>query len=217
MTSAQPSVGEAEARVREGLRRAKHPGEPLMHGEESKPGCPVCEAEVALRVLAEHAERAEGATMKMEEVNRLTRRALAAEALVVEFQEALRDLEPLLDALAAMGWLKGEAALGIVRAALVAGTVFPTSNQQDPPPQAEELEELLRAADAAASVAHDFIYDRNGVTREQASEAIWLIHNALRPLFEDDPEPGPVADIAAVLDRAQREHRATWKDVRRDR
>lgn len=80
---------------------------------------------VAVDVLAEHAERAEGATMKMEEVNRLTRRALAAEALVVELQEALRDLEPLLDALAAMGWLKGEAALGIVRAALVAVTERP--------------------------------------------------------------------------------------------
>jgi hypothetical protein len=35
-------------------------------------------------------------------------------------------------------------------------------------------------ADQAASVAHDFIWDR-GVSREKASEAIWTIHRALRP------------------------------------
>lgn len=41
----------------------------------------------------------------------------------------------------------------------------------------------LREADDAASVAHDFIYGKNGVTKEQASAAIWLIHEALRPLI----------------------------------
>lgn len=43
----------------------------------------------------------------------------------------------------------------------------------------------LREADEAASVAHDFIHGKNGVTKEQASAAIWLIHEALRPLFEE--------------------------------
>ena len=52
-----------------------------------------------------------------------------------------------------------------------------------------ELETILRRADAAASVAHDFIWNRNGVTQREASDAIWLVHNALRPLIEDDPEP----------------------------
>lgn len=56
-------------------------------------------------------------------------------------------------------------------------------------PDAPRLEAILREADNAASVAHDFIYDRNGVTKQEASDAIWRIHNALRPLFEDDPEP----------------------------
>lgn len=52
-----------------------------------------------------------------------------------------------------------------------------------------ELARLLRVADDAASVAHDFIYERNGVTKQEASDAIWCIHNSLRPLFEDEPEP----------------------------
>ena len=43
----------------------------------------------------------------------------------------------------------------------------------------------LREADEAASVAHDFIFGLNGVTKEEASVAIWTIHNALRPLLDD--------------------------------
>lgn len=38
-------------------------------------------------------------------------------------------------------------------------------------------------ADHAASVAHDFIHGLNGVTQEQASAAIWTIHETLRPLI----------------------------------
>ena len=64
-----------------------------------------------------------------------------------------------------------------------------------PIPEVPELEEILRRADAAASVAHDFIWNRNGVTQQEASDAIWLVHNALRPLFEDDPEPGETGTI----------------------
>lgn len=63
------------------------------------------------------------------------------------------------------------------------------------PDAAPSLESILRTADAAASVAHDFIWNRNGVTKEQASDAIWTIHNTLRPLFEDDPEPGAARTI----------------------
>ncbi len=44
----------------------------------------------------------------------------------------------------------------------------------------------LREADEAASVAHDYIYGKNGVTKAQASAAIWIIHEALRPLFEEE-------------------------------
>lgn len=61
-----------------------------------------------------------------------------------------------------------------------------------------DLETILRQADAAASVAHDFIWGRNGVTKEQASDAIWAVHNALRPLFEDDPEPGTSAWVIGM-------------------
>jgi hypothetical protein len=45
----------------------------------------------------------------------------------------------------------------------------------------------MREADAAASVAHDYIYgDEHGtVTMDEANEAIWRIHNALRPLLND--------------------------------
>lgn len=42
-----------------------------------------------------------------------------------------------------------------------------------------------RRADAAASVVHDFIYGRNGVTKKEANEAIWTIHDMLRPLCGD--------------------------------
>lgn len=87
----------------------------------------------------------------------------------------------------------------------------------NPTPIDAALQDLLRAADDAASIAHDFIWHPNGVTKQEASDAIWRIHNILRPLFEDDPEPSPGFDIEESLDRAQREHRAAWKDVRRDR
>ena len=53
-----------------------------------------------------------------------------------------------------------------------------------PGPEDFSVTEQLRAADEAASVAHDFIHGLSGVTKEQASAAIWAIHNALRPLFE---------------------------------
>jgi len=51
-------------------------------------------------------------------------------------------------------------------------------------PEDFEVVEKLRAADHAASVAHDFIHGLNGVTKEQADAAIWEIHGVLRPLFE---------------------------------
>lgn len=43
--------------------------------------------------------------------------------------------------------------------------------------------ESFLAADEAASVAHDFIWGKNEVTQQEASDAIWTIHNALRPLI----------------------------------
>jgi hypothetical protein len=47
-------------------------------------------------------------------------------------------------------------------------------------------------ADDAASVAHDFIWGLNGVTKEQASEAIHAIHAVLRPyiILEGDDVAG---------------------------
>lgn len=45
----------------------------------------------------------------------------------------------------------------------------------------------LRKADEAASVVHDFIYGLNGVTKKQANDAIWAIHEVLRPLIEAKP------------------------------
>lgn len=73
----------------------------------------------------------------------------------------------------------------------------------------EALVTLLRSSDDAASVAHDFIYGRNDVTQQQASDAIWLIHNALRPLFEDDPEPtdGPGETVTRLFTAARPEYR----------
>jgi hypothetical protein len=46
----------------------------------------------------------------------------------------------------------------------------------------ETIRAALTEADQAASVAHDFIFGLNDVTQEEASAAIWRIHNALRPL-----------------------------------
>lgn len=46
--------------------------------------------------------------------------------------------------------------------------------------------DAIRKADEAASVAHDFIWGENGVTKWQASDAIWQIHNALRPFYMTD-------------------------------
>ena len=51
------------------------------------------------------------------------------------------------------------------------------------------------AADQAASVAHDFIWGKNGVTQQEASDAIWRIHNALRPLIVLDGD-----DVAGDLE-----------------
>lgn len=45
------------------------------------------------------------------------------------------------------------------------------------------LSERIREADECASVAHDFIWGRNGVTKKQANEAIWRLHAVLRPLY----------------------------------
>lgn len=45
-----------------------------------------------------------------------------------------------------------------------------------------------RIADRAASVVHDFIYGKNGVTKKQANDAIWEIHNMLRPMFGEQGE-----------------------------
>lgn len=56
---------------------------------------------------------------------------------------------------------------------------------------------VVRAAlgeiDRAASVAHDFIYGKNEVTQEQASQAIWRIHDIVNSFADADDEvdPGP--------------------------
>lgn len=42
----------------------------------------------------------------------------------------------------------------------------------------------LREADEAASVAHDYVWGLNNVTEQRADEAIWTIHNTLRPLID---------------------------------
>lgn len=46
----------------------------------------------------------------------------------------------------------------------------------------------LVACDEAASVAHDFIWGKNGVSKQKASDAIWRIHNALRPHLPMDDQ-----------------------------
>jgi hypothetical protein len=67
----------------------------------------------------------------------------------------------------------------------------------------------LVEAEAAASVAHDYIWGENGVTQQQASDAIWTIHNALRPLLALMPEPGEArrypseATFGRLLDLAE--------------
>lgn len=52
----------------------------------------------------------------------------------------------------------------------------------------------LAQIDAAAAVAHDFIYGRNGVTQEQASRAIWIIHDAVNSFSDasDEDERPPM-------------------------
>lgn len=47
----------------------------------------------------------------------------------------------------------------------------------------------LQVADEAASVAHDFIHGLKGVTAEEASAAIWRIHQALRPILGEPSHP----------------------------
>lgn len=44
-------------------------------------------------------------------------------------------------------------------------------------------------ADLAASVIHDFMHGFAGKTRVQAEQAIWAIHEALRPWVAEPPEP----------------------------
>ena len=61
----------------------------------------------------------------------------------------------------------------------------------------------LADCDKAASVAHDFIWGKNGITQKQASDAIWQIHNALlalRPHLPMDDETR-----AAVLKQVEEE------------
>lgn len=50
-------------------------------------------------------------------------------------------------------------------------------------------------ADQAASVAHDFIYGKNDVTQKEASDAIWVIHETLRPYIVLDGD-----DVAGNLE-----------------
>lgn len=47
---------------------------------------------------------------------------------------------------------------------------------QGPLEYAEELEFALRKCDELASVAHDYLWELNGVTKQQANKAIWTIH-----------------------------------------
>jgi len=51
---------------------------------------------------------------------------------------------------------------------------------------------VLREADEAASVAHDYIWpqQKGAVTKEEASDAIWRIHDILRPLIEAEAHTG---------------------------
>lgn len=52
------------------------------------------------------------------------------------------------------------------------------------------LEAAARSADKDASTAHDYIWSEKNVTLDQASGAIWRIHNALRPLLAETPTEG---------------------------
>lgn len=60
--------------------------------------------------------------------------------------------------------------------------------------------DAIRRADAAASTAHDFIYGKNGVTKKQASDAIWTIHNALRPLLPLSEQDGYTEATDSIRD-----------------
>jgi hypothetical protein len=70
-----------------------------------------------------------------------------------------------------------------------------------PPPPPDEAKptwaEPIRAADEAASEVHDYIWSKNGLTLEQANDAIWTIHNVLRPLIAAEG-----AALPAALDEA---------------
>lgn len=68
--------------------------------------------------------------------------------------------------------------------------------------QAAAVAEVARAADEAASIAHDFVYGLKGVTQEQASAAIWQIHSLLRPLYADSPA-APVAVVVPLVADAE--------------
>jgi hypothetical protein len=54
---------------------------------------------------------------------------------------------------------------------------------------ARAVMEAARVAEAQASKAHDAIY-REPVDREAANDAIWAIHNALRPALAKLAPPG---------------------------
>lgn len=53
----------------------------------------------------------------------------------------------------------------------------------------------LAQIDAAASIAHDFIYGRNDITQEQASRAIWTIHDIVNSFADATDEAGPPAPM----------------------
>jgi hypothetical protein len=52
----------------------------------------------------------------------------------------------------------------------------------------DEVVAKLREADEAASIVHDHLCGLNGVSPADCEDAIWRIHNTLRPLI--DPSGG---------------------------
>lgn len=73
--------------------------------------------------------------------------------------------------------------------------------------QSKNGQPSLHQAEHAASIAHDYIWGENGVTQQQASDAIWTIHNAIRPMisFADPAHPSipPEASFGRLLDLAE--------------
>ena len=58
----------------------------------------------------------------------------------------------------------------------------------------------LELIDAEASTAHDFIWSNAAVSKEQASAAIWTIHNLVRAVLAT--WTGSDGDLATRHDRA---------------